>query len=97
MLYSYWHIQEWYPSRAGAVHADRMRHHAWLIACFDNETSLMGTVAFAHKGKFGELNWMRSDFHGSADRLLSPMTNQLEMTRCDFSYVGSFAQHLTTE
>ena len=92
MLYSYWHIQERYPMRAGSLDADRMRHHAWLIASFDNETSRMGSVAFAHKGKFGELNWMRSDFHGSAERWLSPMTNKLEMACCEFSYIGSLAQ-----
>ena len=54
----------------------------------------MGTVAFAHKGKLGELNWMWSDFHGCAERWLSPMTHKMEMASCEFSYVGSFAKHL---
>ena len=54
----------------------------------------MGTVAFAHKGKLGELNWMRSDFHGCAERWLSPMTQEMEMASCEFSYVGSYAKHL---
>ena len=94
MIYSYWHIEEWYPGRAPTLHGDRLRHHAWLIVSYPSTTSRIGSVAFAHKGKLGELPWMRSDWHGAAERILSPMTHRLEMSACDFSYIGSLASQL---
>ena len=80
--------------RAPTLHGDRLRHRAWLVAYYPSTTSRIGSVAFAHKGKLGELPWMRSDWHGAAERILSPMTHRLEMSACDFSYIGSLASQL---